>query len=62
MAAAVATAVASRVDPTISAGFAELKFRRIAISVVGIKVMLAVFSARSVHIAAEAVSLFGFNS
>ncbi|MNJ70441.1 hypothetical protein D3C77_669010 [compost metagenome] len=48
------------VVPTISAGLAEPKLIRIAINVVGINVILAVFSASSVHIAGVAFSLSGF--
>ncbi|MOA36429.1 hypothetical protein D3C78_1579520 [compost metagenome] len=62
IAAVVAIAVASKVDPTISAALADPKFKRIAIRVVGINVMLAVLSASKVHMAGEAVSLSGFKS
>ncbi|MNI90111.1 hypothetical protein D3C73_1476010 [compost metagenome] len=45
----------------ISAGLPECRFKRMAINVVGMSVMLAVFKASSVHIAGLARSLFGFN-
>ena len=57
----VDTNVAANVVPTISVGSAELKFMRIAMTVVGISVTLDVFRASNVHIAGEAVSLSGFS-
>src|SRR5690606_41583890 len=61
IAAAVAMIVAIKVVPTISVGFAESKFMRIAIKVVGMIVTLEVFKASSVHISGVAVCLSGFS-
>jgi hypothetical protein len=61
IAAVVDMIVAINVVPTISAGLIELKFIRMAIRVVGIRVILDVFNASSVHIAVLALSLSGLS-
>ena len=58
----VEQAVAKRVVPIISVGFAELAFKRKAIIVAGTKVNEDVFNARNVHMAWLAVFGCGLSS